>query len=92
MFLILCNNVIWHAYRSIAETKIFRLGESLIYPLYVKKEEWISKALYYRKIKYITSNNKSFKAYLQNIITFLIIQYKSILHLHLLYMNILSYF
>ena len=92
MLLVLCNNVIWHAYRSIAETKIFRLGESLIYPLYVKKEEWISKALYYRKIKYITSNNKSFKAYLQNIITFLIIQYKSILHLHLLYMNILSYF
>ena len=92
MSLILCKNVIWHAYRSIAEIKILRLGESLTYSLYVKKEEWISKTVYYRKIKYINSNNESFKAYLQNIITFLIIQYKSILHLHLLYMNILSYF
>ena len=61
----LSTNVIWHAYRSIAETKIFRLGIFLIYPIYAKKEEWISKKLYYRKIKYINSNNESFKAYLQ---------------------------
>ena len=30
MPLIPSNNVIWHAYRLIAEIKIFRLGESLI--------------------------------------------------------------
>ena len=36
--LILSNNVIWHAYRLIAETKIFRLGGSLICLLYVKEE------------------------------------------------------
>ena len=35
-------NVIWHAYRLIAETKIVRLGESLICLLYVK-EEWMGK-------------------------------------------------
>ena len=29
MSLILSSNVIWHAYRLIAETKIFRLGGSL---------------------------------------------------------------
>ena len=54
-----------HAYRSIAETKIFRLGVSLIYPLYVKKERWVGKNLCYRKIKYITSNTGNFKVYLQ---------------------------
>ena len=43
-----------HAYRSIAETKIFSV--SLIYHLYVKKERWVGKNLCYRKIKYITSN------------------------------------
>ena len=62
--LILSNNVIWDAYRSIAETEIFRLGVTLICPLYVKKEEWISKKLYYREIKYITSSTESFKVYL----------------------------
>ena len=40
--LILSSNVIWHAYKLIAENKIFRLGVSLIYLLYVK-EEWIGK-------------------------------------------------
>ena len=59
------SNVVWHAYRSITETKVFRLGVSLIYPLYVKKEEWIGKKLYYRKIKSITSNTENFKVYLQ---------------------------
>ena len=63
--LIMSSNLICHAYRSIVETKIFRLGVNLIYPFYVKKEEWISKKLYYRKIKYITSNNESFKLYFQ---------------------------
>ena len=37
--LILSSNVIWHAYRLIAETKDFRLGGSLICPLYVKEEQ-----------------------------------------------------
>ena len=37
------SNIIWHAYRLIAETKIFRLSVSLICSLYVKKEEWIGK-------------------------------------------------
>ena len=83
---IVYSNVIQHAYRPpIAETKIFRLGVSLICPLYVKKEERIGKKLYYRKTKYITSNTEHFKVYLQLIITFLIIQYKSTLNLHLLY-------
>ena len=39
MPLIPSNNVIWHAYRLIAEIKIFRLGVSLICLLNVK-EEW----------------------------------------------------
>ena len=42
MPLIPSNNVIWHAYRLIAEIKIFRLGVSLICLLHVK-EEWIGK-------------------------------------------------
>ena len=42
MPLILSSNVIWHAYRFIAETKIFRLGVSLICLLFVK-EEWTGK-------------------------------------------------
>ena len=33
--------------------------------VYVKKEELIFKKLYYRKIKYTTSNKGNFKAYLQ---------------------------
>ena len=62
----LCSkNVIWHAYRSIAETKIFRLGVTLIYPLYVKKEESISKKLYYGEMEYIALNNESFKLHIQ---------------------------
>ena len=65
MPLILSSDVIWHAYRSIAETKILRLGVSLICPLYVKKGEWIGKKLYYRKMKYITSSKENFKVYLQ---------------------------
>ena len=64
MPLILSSNVIWHAYRSIAETKIFRLGVSFICCLYVKKEEWIGKKLYCRKIKHITSNTENFTVYL----------------------------
>ena len=47
--LILSSNVIWHAYRLIAETKVFRLGVSLICLFYVK-EEWIVKKVSYRKI------------------------------------------
>ena len=78
--LILSSNVIWHVDRSIAETKIFRLGVSLIRPWYVKKEEWIGKKLYYRKIKYITSNTENCKVYLQYLITFLKILYKSTLN------------
>ena len=54
------HNVIWYAYRSIAEINIFRLGVSLICPLYAK-EEWIGKKLYYRKIKYITSNTENLR-------------------------------
>ena len=33
--------------------------------LYIEDEEWIGYNLYYRKITYITSNNKNFKVYLQ---------------------------
>ena len=63
--LILFSNVVWHGYRSIAETKIFRFGASLICPFYVKKENWIVKKLYYRKVKYVTSNTENFKLHLQ---------------------------
>ena len=42
MPLILSSNVIWHAFSFIVETKVFRLGESLICLLFVK-EEWIGK-------------------------------------------------
>ena len=42
MPLILSSNAIWHAYSLIGETKIFRLGVSLICVLFVK-EEWIGK-------------------------------------------------
>ena len=47
--LILSSNFIWHAYRLIAETKIFKLVVSLICFLYVK-EVWIGKKVDYRKI------------------------------------------
>ena len=63
--LILSSNVIWYVYRSIAETKPFGLGVSLICFLYVVKKEWIGRKLYYRKIKNINSNYKStFNLYL----------------------------
>ena len=42
MPLILSSNVIWHGYRLIAETNIFRLGVSLICLFYVE-EEWLAK-------------------------------------------------
>ena len=61
----LSSNIFWHAYKSIAENKIFRLGASLISPLCVKKEECISKKLYYREIKYVTPNTENLKVYLQ---------------------------
>ena len=48
-----------------AETKIFRPGVSFKCLLYVKKEEWICKKLYYRKIKDLTSNTENYKIYLQ---------------------------
>ena len=81
MPLILSSNVIWHAYRLIAETKIFRLGLSLICILYVK-EEWIGKkvllihyiTIYYlrynisKDIIYITSNTENSQAYLQQMV------------------------
>ena len=47
--LILSSNFIWHTYRLIAETKIFRLVVSLICFLYAK-EVWIGKKVDYRKI------------------------------------------
>ena len=53
--------------------RAFRLGVSLICPLHVK-EEWIGKKIKLQKDKYITSNTKTFKVYLQQKITFLIIQ------------------
>ena len=80
MPLILSSNVIWHAHRSIAETKIFWLAVSLICLLYVKKEERIGKKIYYRKIKYITSNTKNFDNSIQINIKFTFIVYE-------LYMN-----
>ena len=54
MSLTLSSNIIWHVYRSIAETKVFRLGVSLICLLYVKANE-LAKKVYDRKIKHITS-------------------------------------
>ena len=41
MPMILSSNVILFAYRSIAETIIFRLDVYPICSLYVKKEEWV---------------------------------------------------
>ena len=61
--LIQSSHFISHAYRSIAETKNFRLCASLISPFHVKKEEWTGKKLYYRKRKYIASNNDNFNVY-----------------------------
>ena len=55
-------NVIWYAYRSIAETKIFRLGATLICRLYTKE---VVKKLYFRKMKYITSDTKNFEVHLR---------------------------
>ena len=49
MLLILSSNVIWHAYKLIAETKIFRIAVSLVCLLFVK-EERTGKKVYYRKI------------------------------------------
>ena len=62
---ILSSNVNWHAYKLIVETKISRLGVSLICHLYVKKEAWIETKLYCAKIKLITSNTEDFKIHLQ---------------------------
>ena len=59
--LILSSNAIWHDYRLITETTIFRLSVSLIYLLYVK-EDWIDKKSYYRNI---TSNTENFQVHLQ---------------------------
>ena len=53
MPLLQSSNVICHVYRSIEKTKIFRLSVSLKCPLYVKKEEWIGKKIYCRKVKQI---------------------------------------
>ena len=66
MPLILSSNVIWHAYRLIAETKIFRLGVSLICLSYVK-EEWMAKK-YNTERQYILQITKNLQAYLQQII------------------------
>ena len=49
MPLILSSNVIWNAYRLIAENKIFRVSVSLICLLYVK-EKWIGKKVLYIKM------------------------------------------
>ena len=46
----------------------------------LQKEKYIT--------KYITSNTENFKIHLEKIMTFLIIQYKSTLNLHLLYRSI----
>ena len=59
------TNIVQHANKSKAETKIFRLGVSLICPLYVKKEEQIDKKLHYRRIQYIASNTEKFKVSLK---------------------------
>ena len=88
--LILSSNVIWYAYWSRTETNIFMLVVSLICSLFVKKEKWLGKKLYYRKTTYITSNTENFKVYLPWT-SFLITQYKSTLNLHLLYVNIYPY-
>ena len=63
MPLILSSNVISHAYRVIAENKIFRLGVSLIC-LSCVKEQWMAKK-YNTERQYITSNTKNLQAYLQ---------------------------
>ena len=60
--LILSRNVIWHAYRSIAENKIFRLGVSFKCLLFVKRNELAKK---YITERYITSNTENFKTYLR---------------------------
>ena len=35
------------------------IGVSFLYTLYFKNEKWIDKKLYYRKVKYITSNTEN---------------------------------
>ena len=65
MPLILPSSVIWNAYKLMQETKISRLGVSLMCPLYVIKVELIGKESYYRKTKYITSKTQDIKVYLQ---------------------------
>ena len=48
-----------------SETKIFRLGVSLIYLLYLKENGLAKK---YNTERYITSNTENFQAYLQQMI------------------------
>ena len=89
MPLIPSSNVIWNAYRLIAETKIFRLGVSLICLLYVK-EEWIGKKYNTERYNILLQIPRIFR-HIYNKWSILIIQYKSTLNLHLLYMNIYKY-
>ena len=82
--LILSSNVIWHVYRLISETKIFRLGGSLVCLLYVKEEYRLTKK--HNTERYIRTFRHIYDKW-----SILIIQYKSTLNLHLLYMNIWLY-
>ena len=70
----------------ISETKIFRLGVSLICLLYVK-EEWIGKKYNTERYNKLRQMLRTFW-HIYNKWSIMIIQYKSTLNLHLLYMNI----
>ena len=76
--MILSSNVIWNAYRLIAETKIFRLGGSLIC-LYMLRKNRLAKK--YNTERYIRTFRHTYNKW-----SVLIIQYKSTLNLHLLYL------
>ena len=88
MLVILSSNVIWHAYRSMSENKIFRLDVPLICPLYGGMH-WQKVVLqkdktYYFKYREIEG--------IFTIDTHIVILYRSTLNRNLLYMYILSYF
>ena len=88
MLLILSSNVIWHAYRSVSENKIFRLDVPSICPLYGGMH-WQKVVLQKDKMYYFKYREIEGIFTIDNHIVFL---HRSTLNRNLLYMYILSYF
>ena len=88
MLLILSSNVIWHAYRSMLENKIFRLDVPPICPLF-DGMHWQKVVLQKDKMYYFKYREIEGIFTIDNHIVFL---HRSTLNRNLLYMYILSYF